>query len=139
MRRLALLLILACACSSTPSDSSPVVVRIADVHLIGDIRFAGPMAAQLVVEVMNPTSDTITLRHVEIRTVASGYFTVHASTSFGRAIKPGETASVELRATGTSAGGRLANDEPITLRGTATFDSPKGAFTKLFQDVLQNQ
>ena len=121
------------------SDSSPVAVRLADAHLSGDIRYAGPMAAQFVVEVTNPTNDTITLRHVEIRTVATGNFAVRASTSFDHAIKPGETASVELHANGTSAGGRLASDEPITLRGTATFDSPKGAFTKLFQDVLQVQ
>jgi hypothetical protein len=139
MKRLAMLLILACACASSTSDSSPVDVRIADVHLSGDIRYAGPMAVQFVVEVTNPTSSTVTLRHVEIRTVASGNFAVRASTSFDRAIKPGETASVELHANGTSAGGRLASDEPITLRGTATFDSPKGAFTKLFQDVLQVQ
>jgi hypothetical protein len=139
MKRLAMLLILACACASSTSDSSPVDVRIADVHLSGDIRYAGPMAVQFVVEVTNPTNETVTLRHVEIRTVASGNFTVRASTSFDRAIKPGETASVELHANGTSAGGRLASDEPITLRGTATFDSPKGAFTKLFQDVLQVQ
>ena len=84
MRRLALLLILACACASSTSDSSPVVVRLADAHLSGDIRYAGPMAAQFVVEVTNPTNETVTLRHVEIRTVATGNFTVRASASFDR-------------------------------------------------------
>jgi len=130
------LLLAACAGSGV---GEAVNVRIANTHLNGDIRFAGPVAAEFVVEVTNPTSDTVVLRKVEIRTAATGAFGIRASMQYDLPVKPGESISVDIHADGNSAGGRFAADEPVVFRGNANFDSPKGAFTKVFQDVLRVQ
>ena len=45
----------------------------------------------------------------------------------------------EIHANGTSAGGRFASDEPVVFHGSAYFDSPHGAFVKMFEDVLRVQ
>jgi hypothetical protein len=131
--------LLAVACASGTDTSSPVNARISGVHINGDMRFAGPVAVEFTVEVTNPTTETVMLRKVEIRTAAAGAFSMHVSMPYDRAVKSGETITVDIHADGTSAGGRFAADEPVTFRGNAYFDAPKGTFTKVFQEVLRVQ
>ena len=133
------LALLAAACASGVDDSSPVAVRIVDVNLTSDIRFAGPVATRFRIEVTNPTNEAITLRTLEIHTASPIAYAVRVTNSYDRAVGPGQTIALELHANGTSTGGKLAEDEPVTFRGTATFDSPHGTFVKLFQDVMRVQ
>jgi len=131
-----LLALLIIACASGGKDDSPVTVRIANVNVIGDLRFAGPISTRFRVEVTNPSSEPVTLRKVEIHTAGPVAFSIRVTTPFTRVVGAGETIEVELNGTGTSAGGRLADQEPVTLRGTADFDSAHGAFVKLFGDTV---
>jgi len=126
------------ACASSSADS-PVEVRIADTNITSDIRYAGPVAIRFHVEVMNPTNENLKLRKIEIHSAANGAFSVKVTNNYDRDVAPAQTIALELNATGNSTGGRLAPDEPITFRGTAFFDSPHGAFVKLFSDVSRIQ
>jgi hypothetical protein len=139
MKRAAILLLLIATACASANDASPVTVHIADTHLNADLRYAGPVAVEFIVEVSNPTNDTVMLRKVEIRTAGGGPFAVHTSMPYDRSVKPGDTITLDIHADGTSAGGRFAPEEPVVFRGNAYFDSPKGAFVKVFQDVLRVQ
>ena len=134
-----LLALLAVACASSAKDDSPVTVSIANVNVIGDLRFAGPISTRFRVEITNPTNEPVTLRKLEIHTASPVAFSVRVMTPFTHVVGAGETIEVELNGTGTSAGGRLADEEPVTLRGTADFDSPHGAFVKLFGETVHLQ
>jgi hypothetical protein len=127
------------ACASGAKDDSPVTVRISGVNVIGDLRFAGPISTRFRVEVTNPTNEPVTLRKIEIHTAQAVTFSVRMTTPFTRVIGGGQTVEVELNATGTSSGGKLADEEQVTLRGTAYFDSPHGAFVKMFGDFVRLQ
>jgi len=133
------LALLIAACASGAKDDSPVTVRISGVNVIGDLRFAGPVSTRFRVEVTNPTNEPVTLRKVEIHTASPVAFSIRVTTPFTRVVGAGETIEVELNGTGTSAGGKLADEEAVTLRGTADFDSPHGAFYKLFGETVHLQ
>ena len=81
----------------------------------------------------------MTLRKIEIHTVASGAFSARVTNNYDRDVAPGQAITLELNGTGNSSGGRLAPDEPVTFRGSVYFDSPHGAFVKMFEDVLRVQ
>ena len=130
-----MLVLLSCASSSTPD--SPITARIIDINPTSDIRFAGPVAIRFRVEITNPTNESVALRKVEIHTSASTAFAVRVTANYDRTVAPGQAIEVELHATGTAAGGRLAHDEPLTFRATAYFDSPKGPFVKMFSETAR--
>jgi len=126
--------------AQTSGDRPNVQVHVASTNLTSDLRFAGPVGIRFAIEIANPSTEVVTLRKIEIHTVASGALTMRStSLPFNEEIAPGQTETVEVNGDATSAGGHFASEEPVSFRGTAYFDSPKGAISKVFQDVLRVQ
>jgi hypothetical protein len=132
------LLTLACSSSGSRSDTPPVSLQLGLVNAPANILFfPGSVNLQFALAVQNPTDETLTLRRLDLRTIGSGSFFMRTSgTPFNVQIKPHATTTVTLSAWGNSRGGYLAQDEPIDMQVTAYFDSAKGPFVKLSQQML---
>ncbi len=138
-RFLIVVLLLFAACSSNPkNDAPPIGVDLALANTPANILyFAGPVNLQFAVTLTNPTDMPVTLRRLDLRTFGGGSFYMRAAgTPFHVEVKPHANTTVTMSAWGNSRGGMLAEDEPIQLQATAYFDSPKGAFVRLFNTVV---
>lgn len=102
---------------------------------------AGPLAVSYQMSVRNKSSEPISLRRLQIRTVGSApYVLRNVPVFFKEEILPGKTATVNFTVDAYSQGGIFAADEPILLQCVAHFDSADGSFQKVFtQRVLQPQ
>jgi hypothetical protein len=129
-------------CASAKDDGPLPEVSLAETNLSSDmLRFGGPIAVQMAVEIRNATPEAITLHGLELRTVGGATFAMTArEPNLTRQLAPNETLVVPIQAWGRSSGGRLAADEPISLQGTAYFRSAaKGNFVRLFHAIVRMQ
>jgi len=121
------------ACGSTGSTGSPgspaVEVHLAQVGSSTDVFYLrGPIALQYVVEVTNPTAETLTLRRLDLQSVGEGaYYLRTGSVPMNEKVLPNGTTAIKVQAWGTSRGGRLTVNEPVTMRITAQFDDSHGS------------
>ncbi len=125
-------------CSTATQSSGPAV----EMHLTGSnleantLYSAGPIEAVLQLTVNNPTAQPITLRSLELQTVATNSFQLRSETVVNKTIPPNSAATLTLSTWGRSRGGHLAGEEPITIRGKGYFDAPSGGFVKIFVDMV---
>ena len=133
------MVLLLAACASNPKNEGPPIgIDLALANGASNILyFAGPVNLQFAVTLTNPTDMPVTLRRLDLRTFGGGSFNLRAAgTPFHVEVKPHANTTVTMSAWGNSRGGMLAEDEPIQLQATAYFDSPKGAFVRLFNTVV---
>jgi len=138
MRRAALpLLILLAACAST-GDGPNVTVHLAPYETAPSAyTFTGAVNVQFEMSVTNESPDQVTFNRIEIRTISSGAFTISpTSTAINVVLGPGQSAKRSIALWAYARGGRLAAEEPVTVRGTAYFTGPKGAFVRLFTEYI---
>ena len=129
MRRLLLALLLV-GCASSAGDQ--VSVQLQQLGATSDFRFSGPVTIQLRITVSNPTAQPVTLSRIELRTIGPGaYILQEPSIPLHLAVPAGMTASVTVAARGSSLGGNVQSVEPVTVRATAYFDAPGGAFVRI--------
>jgi hypothetical protein len=139
----ALLLFGGCASSA---DDDPNAAKIT-MHLEqldngggNNFTFAGPVNLRFALTAANTTKDLVTLSRVEVKTISTGAYSIApTSTSLNIPISPGQTISTTISVWGTARGGRLASEEPVTLRGTAYLTGPSGAFVNLFTEYLNQR
>lgn len=88
-----------------------------------------------VVHITNPLSVPVTLKRMELRTQGTGAYRLN-SEAFGlnRTIPPGGEATFRLSTWGRSRGGFMS--EPVTLVGTALFETPQGPVARFFTEYL---
>jgi hypothetical protein len=99
--------------------------------------FRGPVPLTYVVHIKNPLSVPVTLKRVELRTTGSGAYRVNAEAmALNKTIPAGGEETFELSTWGRSRGGFLSRSEPVTLVGTAIFDTPQGQVAKIFTEYL---
>jgi hypothetical protein len=134
---LALLVFAACA-SSSQNQAPPIGIELALLDAPANILyFPGPVNLRFQLTLTNPTDQPVTLRRLDLRTPGSTSLFIRATgTPFHIEVKPHASASVTTSVWGSSRGGMLAQDEPISLQATAYFDSPKGAFVRLVSSIL---
>ena len=98
------------------------------------------MNVQFALSVANTTNQPVKLNRIEIRTIGSGAYTIRStSTNINIDIAPGQARTVLLAVWGYSRGGQLASTEPVTVRATAYFTGPSGAFVRLFSEYFTQQ
>ena len=123
------LLLAACGSSGNSTPGSPAVeVHLAQISSTDNVFYlSGPIAVQYVVEVNNPTGDTLTLNRLDLQTIGQGaYYLRTGSVPMNERIAPNGTTQLRVGAWGTSRGGRLTVNEPVTMRVIAQFSDGHG-------------
>jgi hypothetical protein len=135
---IALLFVLGCSSSATDSNGPNVVIHATPLDTSSNLfYFPGPVGLRYQITVENPLDQPVTLRRLDLRTIGSGaYFLRTGETSMNVTIPPKSAKQFSVSTWGRSRGGFLGSTEPVTLRGTAYFDSPGGAFVRLFNENI---
>jgi len=136
---LAVALVLFASAAIGYAKSSPnVSVNMQQLTSTNDtFYFRGPVSIQYRLEVTNPTSQPVTLRSLRLESIGPGAYTIHTTTTpLKLQLGPNESRAVTISAWGRARGGFLSADEPVTIQGTAYFNSPSGSFVKLFNENI---
>lgn len=153
MRRTALaaLSVFALACSSSGGAPSAPEAKelqldepqITFVQLVGpaDQQYPrGDIEVKFGIRVQNTSADAITLRRVELQSFGSGgpYRIVRNDYFFNEQIEPSQAGEVTFWAKAQAAGDPYAIDAraPVSVRGSAYFDSEAGAFRTVFSGTF---
>jgi hypothetical protein len=139
LRILAVALVLFASTAIGYAKSSPnVSVNMQQLNSTNDtFYFRGPVSIQYRLEVTNPTSQPVTLRSLRLESIGPGAYTIHTTTTpLKLQLGPNESRAVTISAWGRARGGFLSADEPVTIQGTAYFNSPSGSFVKLFNENI---
>jgi hypothetical protein len=134
-------LLLLAACSSTQSYpvSPPPEVQIVQIYGPSNLDFSrgvSSVEAEYGIQITNPSSDPIRLKHVTLEGVAGTTILLRREDrAFDNEIPPGQTAQATMHARVyfTSDMSGSPTREPLTVRATLRFDSPKGSFNKIVQ------
>jgi hypothetical protein len=139
LRILAVALVLFASTAIGYAKSSPnVAVNLQQLTSTNDtFYFRGPVNIQYRLEVSNPTSQPVTLRSLRLESIGPGAYTIHSgNTPLKLQLGPNQTRAITISAWGRARGGFLTTDEPVTIQGTAYFNSPSGSFVKLFNENI---
>lgn len=147
MKRIAfcvlLLAVVACSSSSQNSPVTPLpAVEIVQLYGPADLNYSrgiSSVEAQYGLEITNPSSDPITLKHVTLESVGGSSIRMRREDrAFNNEIPPGQTgqAVVNARVYFQSDRSGSPTREPITMRATLSFDSPKGKFNRIVQKMI---
>ena len=138
----AVLILSGCVSSADDDPNAPKVT----VHLeqldsgVNSFTFSGPVNLQFAVSVANTTKDLVTLSRLEVRTISSGAYSISpTSTNLNLPVSPGQSVNTTIAVWGYARGGNLSSQEPVTLRGTAYFSGPSGAFVRLFTEYINQR
>ncbi len=104
---------------------------------------SGAIEVQYGLRITNRSAEAISLGRVQIETIGDGgpYSVPRELYFVKRTFAPGETGEVVFWVHAVATASRYAIDAqaPVTVRGSAYFDSPSGAFRKVFiQNLGQN-
>ena len=97
----------------------------------------GPVPLTFSLTITNPLDVPVTLRRVELRTQGDGAYTLRAEAPhLDKTIPAGAEETIQLHTWGRSAGGFISRSAPVSLIGTAVFDSPEGDLARVFTAYL---
>jgi hypothetical protein len=137
----AALLLAACG-STTYPVMPPPEVQIVQLYGPSDLPYSrgtSTVEAQYGIQITNRSSDPVTLTHVSLQSVGGGTIAMRREDrGFNNTIEPGQTgqAVMNARVYFTSDVSGSPTREPLTVRATLSFNSPKGSFTRIVQQNL---
>lgn len=129
----------ACASSATDRDSpeAPEVVLGQQFTGAETLFLRGPVPLTFSLTIRNPLDVPVTLRRVELRTQGQGGYTLRAEAPhLDKTIPAGGEETIQLHTWGRSSGGIVSRSSPVSLLGTAVFDSPRGDLARVFTAYL---
>jgi len=136
MRKAVALALLFAACAS--NSKAPVTrpeVRIAQISgvPVAARHVTGPIPVQYAVRVTNRASEPITLKRIDVSSMADGAYTVRASsTPFNVTIAPEKHGEVDFWANAIVEQATISGaNGPVTLRLVLFFDTPVGPFEEI--------
>ncbi len=121
------------------SGSTPALqIHLAQIGGSPDLYyFRGPVNVQYRLQIANPTSQTYTLRRLNLSTIGPGAYRLRTGDSpMKHTIPPNSTITIQLSTWANAAGGFLRGSEPVDIRGIAYFEGPSGSFLKQFTEVI---
>jgi hypothetical protein len=138
----AALALLALSCASAgkmPADLLPPEIEMVQ---FGDysfsLQYTGPTSITFRVAITNRSSETITIRQLKLASVGTGAYVLRRDPHFlNKDILPGETLVTTINVPAYAQGGMTGSREPVTVRGTAYFDSDHGGFQRVFLSNFQ--
>jgi hypothetical protein len=144
MRHFPLLLVItavfASCASSKQAGSKPKIPEpgIGIEQTVGPAQLGypyGPIEVKYDLGVQNNAPETITLIRIDIQSINPGggaYSLRHNFYNFKQPIPPNSIGVVSFWAKAFSWGRGMREMEPVSVRGVAYFESPSGAFQKIF-------
>lgn len=127
-------LLLAAACASQKQSDETMKVGIELEQYAAPENayyYRGAVNVQYRITVENGTDQPITLRHVRLQTSGGGAYVLQpVDTPVRLQIGAKSTASANFSVWGTALGGQIFAHAPVSIRLTAYFDSPNGAFLR---------
>ncbi len=137
-----LLLALAACGSSGTAPIAPPDVEIVQIYGPSDVNYSrgtSSVNAQYGLQITNRAGEPITLKHVTLQSVGGGTIAMRREDrAFNNEIPPGQTGQAVVNALVyfTSDISGSPTREPLTLRATLNFDSPKGKFNRIVQKMI---
>lgn len=138
----ALLLLAACASSQSNAPVPAPEINIVQTYGPSDLPYSRGVSsinAEYAIQIMNKADVPITLTHVSLQSVGMGTMAMRREErGFNAVVPAGATGEVRVNALlyFTSDASGSPTREPLTLRATMNFDSPKGKFVKIAQQNL---
>ena len=138
----AFVLAAACASSIRYPVMPPPEIQIVQLYGQSDVPYSrgmGFVESQFGIQISNPSTTAITLKHVTLQSVGNSTVAMRREDrGFNNVINPGQTAqaTVNARVYFTSDMSGSPTREPMTIRATVSFDSPKGSFNRIVQQNL---
>jgi hypothetical protein len=139
----ATVLMTACASSSstraTPgAPDVQVSLAQAGIGSNGSLYPSGPINVLYQLTVVNPTNNTLTLKRLDMQSVGLGaYFIRTGPRPMNQTVVANGISTIGLSAWANARRGSLILNEPVTIRGVATFDDGHGhTFTSIFTDTM---
>ena len=135
------LAVLVAACASGPMAKTATVTPEVDIAQLRNgtelFRVRGPVPLDFALHVKNPLSVPVTLKRVELRSTGPGGYRLNAEAlALNRTIPAGGEETFQLSTWGRARGGTFSRLEPVTLVGTAFFDTPEGRVVKIFTEYV---
>jgi len=144
MKRIAaLLLLIAVGCSSggnVPPDLIPPEFRVREIS--GQFRPRGSEAVPLTlqVDIFNHSSEELVLRRLQLQSTGGGAYRFGpTSRDFSRKILSQSVQTVDVPIMASLESLTIDPSTPVTLRGTAIFDSPFGKIRRVFNVTLEDK
>jgi hypothetical protein len=137
----ALLAVLACASNNPKARLLEPEVDIVQLSGPAEQNYpAGQMEVQYGVRIANRSSEALTLRRILVEPMGAGgpYRLRRETYHFNKIVPPNGFEDVTFWARAFAQGDAFAIDAqaPVTIRGTAFFDSPSGGVRKVFVKML---
>jgi len=129
------------ACAGTDAKIPPPQIDFVQIAGPAEQSYVqGDFEVQYGIRIANRAPVPITLRNIQVQSVGLGgpYRLRPATYYFQREIQPEKYEDVTFWAKAVSTGDAMSDDAtaPITIRATAFFESPSGAFRRVFTKIL---
>jgi hypothetical protein len=136
MKGIVLIVLLLSGCASSPSGPD-VSIHLQQLTTYSDLRFGGPVNVDFRVTVYNQTDSDVTLRRIEVRTIGPGPYSLsEPPIPLNLRVAARSTEWGLITARGFAAGGNMTSREQSSVRATAYFDGPNGAFIRTVNESL---
>jgi len=144
MRRIcALVILVTLRCSSggdAPPDLIPPEFRVRETSGQFRPRGAETVPITLQVDIFNHSSEDLILKRLQLQSVGGGAYRFSpASKIFDQKIPSRSVRTFELPVEASLESVTIDPSTPVTIRGTAIFESPFGKFRRVFVNQLEDQ
>jgi hypothetical protein len=138
---LALLLLLASASCSSSSIPRLIEPEFRVRQVVGQIapsrRLSSATEINLMIDIANRSEETITLKRVSLQSMGSGGFRIEpASRTYDVRIEPRQVQTVDIWVFAQSESTSIDPNAPVSVRGTAIFNTPAGNFRSVFIEPI---
>ena len=135
------------SCASNDKSNNRVKMDLQQITGASSVQPTGRFDVQFGLQVENPSTETVTLKSVEMTQIGSGSYQIRQPGpsggtpdhyTFNETIAPGQTKAVSfwVHAFQRVLPGSFGASEPVTVRALVYFDSPSGQFHQTVQKTL---
>lgn len=132
----ALLLLSTCATNNSRVSLIAPEFRIMQITNVGEAarHVTGGISVGYHAEILNRSSETLTLRRIQLESMGEGAYAVPASTRpFDLPVPPDQVAAVEMWVPAYIQSATIMGaNGPVTIRAKVEFDSADGMFQKIY-------
>jgi hypothetical protein len=139
MRNAALILaalVMAAGCSSSTQNAKIIEPEVELLQIVGPAELnypTGNVDVQFEFRIFNKSSEPITLKHLDLASVGGGAYSLRRELRpFNVVVGPNEGKAVTVWSKAYLRGRTAVENEPVSIRGIAYFNSPSGPFRKIF-------